>query len=50
MQARAEHLADHGLARRDGRRISCSATCQHLRRRELDAIGASFRRKQDCRT
>lgn len=40
MVARAEHLADQGLARRDGQRIVMQrALLATLRRRELDAIG-----------
>lgn len=43
MQARAEHLADHGLARRDGRRIILQRDLiSTLRRRELDAVGAQL--------
>ncbi|RUX28581.1 DUF3363 domain-containing protein [Mesorhizobium sp. M2A.F.Ca.ET.042.01.1.1] len=40
MQARAEHLADQGLARRDGQRIVMQRDLlATLRRRELDAVG-----------
>jgi type IV secretory pathway VirD2 relaxase len=40
MQARAEHLVDHGLARRDGQRIVMQRDLlATLRRRELDAVG-----------
>ncbi|WP_413993294.1 relaxase/mobilization nuclease domain-containing protein [Labrys okinawensis] len=40
MQARAEHLADQGLARRDGQRIVMQRELlATLRRRELDAVG-----------
>ncbi len=43
MQARAEHLADHGFARRDGRRIILQRDLlSTLRRRELDAVGAQL--------
>ncbi len=43
IQARAEHLADHGLARRDGRRIILQRDLlSTLRRRELDAVGAQL--------
>ena len=43
MQARAEHLADQGLARRDGRRIILQRDLlSTLRRRELDAVGAQL--------
>ncbi len=40
MQARAEHLADEGLARRQGQRIILQRDLLNtLRRRELDAVG-----------
>lgn len=41
LDARAEHLADEGLARREGQRIilQCNLLAT-LRRRELDAVGA----------
>ncbi len=40
MQARAEHLADDGLARRQGQRIILQRDLlSTLRRRELDAVG-----------
>jgi len=40
MQARAEYLADHGLARREGQRIVMQRDLlDTLRRRELDAVG-----------
>lgn len=40
MQARAEHLADEGLARRQGQRIILQRNLlDTLRRRELDAVG-----------
>ncbi|MBL8580201.1 MAG: DUF3363 domain-containing protein [Mesorhizobium sp.] len=40
MQARAEHLADEGLARRQGQRIILQRDLLNtLRRRELDALG-----------
>lgn len=40
MQARAEHLADQGLARRDGQRIIMQPDLlATLRRRELEAVG-----------
>ncbi|MBA8907761.1 relaxase/mobilization nuclease domain-containing protein [Aminobacter ciceronei] len=40
MQARAEHLADQSLARRDGQRIIVQRDLlATLRRRELDAVG-----------
>ena len=40
MQARAEHLADEGLARRQGQRIILHRDLLNtLRRRELDAVG-----------
>jgi type IV secretory pathway VirD2 relaxase len=40
MQARAEHLADQGLARRDGQRIVMQRDLlATLRRRELEAVG-----------
>jgi type IV secretory pathway VirD2 relaxase len=40
MQARAEHLADEGLARRQGQRIILQRDLlSTLRRRELDALG-----------
>ena len=43
IQARAEHLANHGLARRDGRRIILQRDLlSTLRRRELDAVGAQL--------
>ena len=41
MQARAEHLAEEGLARRQGQRIILQRDLlATLRRRELDAVGA----------
>lgn len=43
IQARAEHLADHGLARRNGQRIILQRDLlSTLRRRELDAVGAQI--------
>ena len=43
IQARAEHLADHGLARRSGQRIILQRDLiSTLRRRELDAVGAQL--------
>ncbi len=40
MDARAEHLADEGLARREGQRIVLGRNLlATLRRRELDAVG-----------
>ncbi len=43
IQARAEHLADHGLARRNGQRIILQRDLlSTLRRRELDAVGAQL--------
>ena len=43
IQARAEHLADHGLARRDGRRIILQRDLlSTLRRRERDAVGSQL--------
>jgi hypothetical protein len=40
MQARAEHLADEGLGRRQGQRIMLQRDLLNtLRRRELDAVG-----------
>jgi type IV secretory pathway VirD2 relaxase len=43
MQARAEHLADEGLARRQGQRIILQRDLLNtLRRRELDAVGAKL--------
>ena len=43
IQARAEHLADQGLARREGRRIILQRDLlSTLRRRELDAVGAQL--------
>jgi len=43
MDARAEHLADEGLARRDGQRIVLQRNLlSTLRRRELDAVGAEL--------
>ncbi|MFG1289905.1 DUF3363 domain-containing protein, partial [Xanthobacter versatilis] len=41
MQARAEHLVEEGLARRQGQRIILQRDLlATLRRRELDAVGA----------
>ena len=41
LQARAEHLADQGLGRRQGQRIILQRDLlATLRRRELDAVGA----------
>jgi hypothetical protein len=43
LQARAEHLADQGLGRRHGQRIILQRDLlATLRRRELDAVGASL--------
>lgn len=43
MQARAEHLADEGLARRQGQRIILQRDLLNtLRNRELDAVGAKL--------
>lgn len=43
MDARAEHLADEGLARREGQRIVLQRNLlATLRRRELDAVGAEL--------
>ncbi len=40
LQARAEHLVDHGLARRQGQRIILQRDLlSTLRRREIDAVG-----------
>ena len=40
MQARAEHLAEEGLARLQGQRINLQRDMLNtLRRRELDAVG-----------
>ena len=46
MQARAEHLADQGLARRDGQRIVLQRDLlTTLRWRELDAVGEKLSAK-----
>jgi len=43
LDARAEHLADEGLARREGQRIVLQRNLlATLRRRELDAVGAEL--------
>src|SRR5690606_24736760 len=43
MDSRAEHLADEGLARRDGQRIVLQRNLlATLRRRELDAVGETL--------
>lgn len=43
LQARAEHLADEGLARRQGQRIILQRDLLNtLRRRELDAVGGKL--------
>lgn len=43
MDARAEHLAEEGLARREGQRIILQRNLLNtLRRRELDAVGAEL--------
>ena len=43
MTARAEHLAEEGLARRQGQRITLQRDLlDTLRRRELDAVGAKL--------